>query len=167
MNKHIVKQACLPGHIFVVPRFPSKSGLIHKHIVKHIRANISYGVDQCPAALAASPVRSAVKWDRGSLLICAETRMGTNETEAAPLKPSRSLSDHSQPNAGCLENILHLHIIKKWLGKDMSVSSLFTSPEQISEETAWNLRKPTERQYSTALSPPSPPVDTGATMPTA
>ena len=26
----------LPGHIFVVPRFPSKSGLIHKHIVKHI-----------------------------------------------------------------------------------------------------------------------------------
>jgi hypothetical protein len=31
MNKHIVK------HIhFVVPRFPSKSGLIHKHIVKHI-----------------------------------------------------------------------------------------------------------------------------------
>jgi hypothetical protein len=24
------------GHIFVVPRFPSKSGLIHKHIVKHI-----------------------------------------------------------------------------------------------------------------------------------
>jgi hypothetical protein len=26
----------LSGHIFVVPRFPSKSGLIHKHIVKHI-----------------------------------------------------------------------------------------------------------------------------------
>jgi hypothetical protein len=24
----------LSGHIFVVPRFPSKSGLIHKHIVK-------------------------------------------------------------------------------------------------------------------------------------
>jgi hypothetical protein len=24
------------GIIFVVPRFPSKSGLIHKHIVKHI-----------------------------------------------------------------------------------------------------------------------------------
>jgi hypothetical protein len=27
----------LSGHIFVVPRFPSKSGLIHKHIVKHSR----------------------------------------------------------------------------------------------------------------------------------
>jgi hypothetical protein len=26
----------LSGHIFVVPRFPSKSGLMHKHIVKHI-----------------------------------------------------------------------------------------------------------------------------------
>jgi hypothetical protein len=26
----------LSGHIFVVSRFPSKSGLIHKHIVKHM-----------------------------------------------------------------------------------------------------------------------------------
>jgi hypothetical protein len=29
----------LSGHIFVVPRFPSKSGLMNKHIVKHIRTN--------------------------------------------------------------------------------------------------------------------------------
>jgi hypothetical protein len=27
---------------FLVPRFPSKSGLIHKHIVKHIRVNVSF-----------------------------------------------------------------------------------------------------------------------------
>jgi hypothetical protein len=34
MNKHIVKH--IVG-VFVVPRFPSKSGLIHKHIVKTYR----------------------------------------------------------------------------------------------------------------------------------
>ena len=36
-REHIVKHTFvgLSGHIFVVPRFPSKSGLIHKHIVKH------------------------------------------------------------------------------------------------------------------------------------
>jgi hypothetical protein len=32
----------LSGHIFVVPRFPSKSGLLHKHIVKHI-VNLEVG----------------------------------------------------------------------------------------------------------------------------
>jgi hypothetical protein len=33
----------LSGHIFVVPRFPSKSGLMHKHIVKHIGFGFIFG----------------------------------------------------------------------------------------------------------------------------
>jgi hypothetical protein len=32
----------LSGHIFAVPRFPSKSGLIHKHTVKTYRSGIIY-----------------------------------------------------------------------------------------------------------------------------
>jgi hypothetical protein len=31
----------LSGHIFVVPRFPSKSGLMNKHIVKHIVKSVT------------------------------------------------------------------------------------------------------------------------------
>jgi hypothetical protein len=43
----------LGAHFFVVPRFPSKSGLIHKHIVKHIAAKApARGGDGSTSALS-------------------------------------------------------------------------------------------------------------------